>query len=393
MPTVASCLPRALLRPPLAGIAASPRLYIFQSRIASARAPRSGILVAASAASFDELDSKGWSPQSSKKSLLSDLIQEIEPLDLNLIQKDVPAVTVDAMKRTISGMLGILPSDRFNVVVEALWKRLFKLLVSSMMTGYTLRNAEYRLSLERNLETFEDHHNKEEYLEKHEPQNLCNDYDKLQDRTPTLFDLSEGDDMLPNIDKGEVSVCGDICFEGSEELTLEAREYIRSLKFRLSSVEKELHEVKRKNSALQLQQFVGEEKNDLLDYLRSLQPEKVLELSEPTSSEVQEVIHSVAHGLLATLSPKMHSKLPFQSDSVPGVAFSFTKDECKELLENASIQLHPLVTVPRDYLARLLFWCLLMGHYLRGLEHRLELKQLLTIAGDPSSVTYDDLFS
>lgn len=37
----------------------------------------------------------------------------------------------------------------------------------------------------------------------------------------------------------------------------------------------ELHEVKRKNSALQMQQFVGEEKNDLLDYLRSLKPEKV----------------------------------------------------------------------------------------------------------------------
>lgn len=33
--------------------------------------------------------------------------------------------------------------------------------------------------------------------------------------------------------------------------------------------------MKRKNTALQMQQFVGEEKNDLLDYLRSLQPEKV----------------------------------------------------------------------------------------------------------------------
>lgn len=37
----------------------------------------------------------------------------------------------------------------------------------------------------------------------------------------------------------------------------------------------ELLEIKRKNVALQMQHFVGEEKNDLLDYLRSLQPEKV----------------------------------------------------------------------------------------------------------------------
>lgn len=42
-----------------------------------------------------------------------------------------------------------------------------------------------------------------------------------------------------------------------------------------SALLKELSEVKRKSAALQMQQFVGEEKNDLLDYLRSLQPEKV----------------------------------------------------------------------------------------------------------------------
>ena len=55
---------------------------------------------------------------------------------MSLIQKDVPADTVDAMKRTISSMLGLLPSDRFNVLVEAFWDPLFKLLVSSMVTGY-----------------------------------------------------------------------------------------------------------------------------------------------------------------------------------------------------------------------------------------------------------------
>ena len=71
-----------------------------------------------------------------QKSVLSNLIQEIEPLDVSLIQKDVLPTTVDAMKRTISGMLGLLPSDQFHVVIEALWLPLSKLLVSSMMTGY-----------------------------------------------------------------------------------------------------------------------------------------------------------------------------------------------------------------------------------------------------------------
>eukprot|EP01018_Ginkgo_biloba_P002966 Gb_31726 [translate_table: standard] len=68
-------------------------------------------------------------------SVLLSLIQEIEPLDVSLIQKDVSADTMDAMKRTISGMLGLLPSDQFDVLIEAFWEPLSRLLVSSMMTG------------------------------------------------------------------------------------------------------------------------------------------------------------------------------------------------------------------------------------------------------------------
>ena len=70
-----------------------------------------------------------------QKSVLLNWIQEIEPLDVTLIQKEVPAETVDAMKRTISGILGLLPSNQFHVLIEAFWEPLSKLLVSSMMTG------------------------------------------------------------------------------------------------------------------------------------------------------------------------------------------------------------------------------------------------------------------
>ena len=71
-----------------------------------------------------------------QKCLIADVIQEIEPFDVSQIQKDVPLTTLDAMKRTISGMLGLLPSDRFQVHIQSLWEPLSKLLVSSMMTGY-----------------------------------------------------------------------------------------------------------------------------------------------------------------------------------------------------------------------------------------------------------------
>ena len=79
--------------------------------------------------------------------MLWNLIQDIEPLDLSVIQKDVAPETVDAMKRTISGMLGLLPSDQFRVVVEALWNPFFKLLGSSIMTGYAFYLKDYFITM------------------------------------------------------------------------------------------------------------------------------------------------------------------------------------------------------------------------------------------------------
>ncbi|KAK1417545.1 hypothetical protein QVD17_26674 [Tagetes erecta] len=298
----------------------------------------------------------------SKKSVLLKLIQEIEPLDVSIIQKDVPPTTVDAMKRTISGMLGLLPSDQFQVLIEALWKPLSKLLISSLMTGYTLRNAEYRLCLEKNFDTEEDKQTNEDP----KSQVLLNN--DIVINTPP----GQDDEMHKSSENAyEIPDLG--------QMTPEVQQYILKLQSRLFSVKKELHEVKRKNAALHMQQFVGEEKNELLDYLRSLQPEKVAELSEPTSADLKETINSVVHGLLATLSPKMHSQAPLISENTSiGIANNGTGNN--DAVDNTSMQFQPLVSLSRDYLARLLFWCMLLGHYLRGLEYRVELMELLSLS-------------
>ncbi|XP_073034390.1 uncharacterized protein [Primulina eburnea] len=307
----------------------------------------------------------------SKKSALFNLIQEIEPLDVSIIQKDVPPTTIDAMKRTISGMLGLLPSDQFQVVIEALWEPLFKLLISSMMTGYTLRNAEYKLFLERNVEIYghvdKSHTEENSKLEIEETLLKSNGTSRTyrQERLPSFKKAIEITSNIPDFG----------------EMTHEAREYILKLHSHLSSVKKELHEAKRKTAALQMQQFVGEEKNELLDYLRSLQPEMVAELSEPTCPDLKDTIHSVVHGLLATLSPKMHSKgSDLGGSNSTGTINVETEGDCVDLVENSSLQFQPLISLPRDYLARLLFWCMLLGHYLRGLEYRLELMELLSLS-------------
>ncbi|KAJ6804750.1 uncharacterized protein M6B38_303790 [Iris pallida] len=382
MPTLMSSFPCSSLlasRPPPPPIS-RPSIYRPGSPILRSSSSRRRRLLAlvsssfsSSAASFDELDSRH---RSSKKSILTKLIHEIEPLDLSHIQQDVPANTVDAMKRTISGMLGLLPSDQFYVLVEAYWDPLFKLLVSSIMTGYTLSNAEYRLCLERNLDVCEDLFGKQ----KLDPTELDTHGIEL-DSTPSISEFSGRYKLLPNIVNGEEAPM----LENLGDITPEVQEYILHLKSQLSSMQKELHDLRRKRCAVQMQQFVGEEKNDLLDYLRSLQPEKVAELSEPTTPVVQEIVQTVVHGLLATLSQKMNPNPPPQSDNTIGGTLNSGKDDCADLVENTSLQYNPLISVRRDYLARLLFWCMLLGHYLRGLEHRLELMQLLMIPGDVES--------
>ncbi|KAK6946032.1 Protein of unknown function DUF760 [Dillenia turbinata] len=378
--TLASSFSSPLLRPPLS----KPpirlsflRLVRPFRRLQNPRKFQPIVFNCSASSSFGEFDFKDESQSvnsSSKKSVLSDLIQEIEPFDVSLIQKDVPPTTVDAMKRTISGMLGLLPSDQFQVLIEALWEPLSKLLVSSMMTGYTLRNAEYRLCLERNLDMFEGS------VEREKPESTRFDANDMTLGNSKMFIVSGDSDSSSETEKKMENMARNVGSQGLGKLTPEAQQYILQLQSRLSDVKKELREVKRKNAALQMQQFVGEEKNDLLDYLRSLQPEKVAELSEPTSPEVKETIHSVVHGLLATLSPRMHSKgHPSSENTTSSILTAGNEEDCAEIIENASLQFQPLISLTRDHLARLLFWCMLLGHYLRGLEYRMALMELLSL--------------
>ena len=80
------------------------------------------------------------------------------------------------------------------------------------------------------------------------------------------------------------------------------------------------------------------------------------ELAEPTCPELKEVIHCVVHGLLATLSPKMYSRAPLSETASTGIINVRTEEDCIDLMENASLQYQPLISLTRDYVARLLFW-------------------------------------
>jgi 23S rRNA G2069 N7-methylase RlmK/C1962 C5-methylase RlmI len=54
----------------------------------------------------------------------------------------------EAISHNVQGLLGMLPSDRFNVHIATDRENLAHLLGSAMMTGYFLRQMEQRMELE-----------------------------------------------------------------------------------------------------------------------------------------------------------------------------------------------------------------------------------------------------
>lgn len=79
-------------------------------------------------------------------------IRSLSPPDtLKRFAESAPKEVQAAMKQMIVNMLGNLPPFAFAVAITTLGQRLADLLYSTAMTGYMLRNAEYRLSLTRSL--------------------------------------------------------------------------------------------------------------------------------------------------------------------------------------------------------------------------------------------------
>ncbi|KAL3526005.1 hypothetical protein ACH5RR_014377 [Cinchona calisaya] len=278
-------------------------------------------------------------------SVIANMLKRIEPLDTSVISKGVSDSAKDSMKQTISTMLGLLPSDQFSVTVRVSKRPLDRLIVSSIITGYTLWNAEYRISLMRNFDITLDNTKRSELLEENgisEPK---------REGSEGGGGGSRVDGCMDDLDRTNPESLGN--------LSPEVLNYIQQLESELSSVKQELHARKQEN--LQME-YVKKSNNDLLEYLRSLESDMVVELSRPSSSEVEEFIHQLAQNILQRF---------FKEDIT---------SNCEKDLSLASIEKYDdgnecsnTIGTSRDYLAKLLFWCMLLGHHLRGLENRLHL--------------------
>ncbi|ERN01694.1 uncharacterized protein LOC18429779 [Amborella trichopoda] len=273
--------------------------------------------------------------------VLANMLKQIEPFDTSAIGKSASACCKESMKHTISSMLGLLPSDHFSVTVTVSRHPLARLLTSSIMTGYTLWNAEYRISLTRNL-------------------NLTDETMAMPSSQESNVLKSDDSHMQDGVDKATMNGSGLDVPEGLRNLSPTVLNYIQELRTALASVEKELNDQKLENMQIESN---GDGSNALLQYLRSLEPEMVTELSRPSSSEVEEIVQQLVESILQRF---------FKDDIRPKLMDDLARTNTEAYSDEDAEHCDSIGT-SRDYLARLLFWCMLLGHHMRGLEYRLHL--------------------
>ncbi|KAK4275057.1 hypothetical protein QN277_018197 [Acacia crassicarpa] len=215
------------------------------------------------------------------------------------------ALVVDAMRQTVTNMIGTLPPQFFAVTVTTVAENLAQLMYSVMMTGYMFSNAQYRLELQESLE---------------------------QVALPEIKDKKDMPDYAPGTQKnvsGEVIRWNNV--SGPERM--DAKKYIEIL-------EAEIDELNR---------LVGRQssnaQNELLEYLKSLEPHNLKELTSSAGEDVILAMNTFIKRLLSVSDPS----------------------QMKTSVSEASA----------PELAKLLYWLMVVGYSIRNIEVRYDMERVL----------------
>ncbi|CAL5332044.1 unnamed protein product [Camellia sinensis] len=273
----------------------------------------------------------------SRREILLEYVQSVQPEFMELFVKRAPQQVVDAMRQTVANMIGTLPPQFFTVTVTTVAENLAQLMYSVLMTGYMFRNAQYRLELQRSLEQVA----LPEVQDKETDSTIWEDNSwllmfyklvmgcKMQNHFRVLRDVP---DYAPGTQKkvsGEVIRWNNV--SGPEKI--DAVKYIELLEAEIE----ELHqEVGRKSANGQ---------NELLEYLRSLQPQNLKELTSSAGEDVVLAMNTFIKRLLAVTDPGQ-------------MKTSATETSAPEL-------------------AKLLYWLMVVGYGIRNIEVRFDMERVL----------------
>jgi Protein of unknown function (DUF760) len=95
----------------------------------------------------------GFFESSSQPNMLWKYLQSMSPETVTQLSKPESMEVLQVMERNIIGLLGGLPSEQFDIAITTNRESLGRLLVSAMVSGYFLRNAEQRMSFEKSIQS------------------------------------------------------------------------------------------------------------------------------------------------------------------------------------------------------------------------------------------------
>ncbi|XP_062165547.1 uncharacterized protein LOC133872057 isoform X1 [Alnus glutinosa] len=215
----------------------------------------------ASNASGDSKPPNGTLPKT-RREILLEYVKNVQPEFMELFVKKAPQQVVDAMRQTVTNMIGTLPPQFFAVTVSTVAENIAQLMYSVMMTGYMFKNAQYRLELQQSLE---------------------------QVALPDVQDKKDVPDYAPGTQKnvsGEVIRWNNV--SGPERI--DAKKYIELLE---AEIEELNHQVGRKSNG----------QNELLEYLKSLEPQNLKDLTSSAGEDVVLAMNTFIKRLLAVSDP------------------------------------------------------------------------------------------
>ncbi len=99
----------------------------------------------------ESADFTNLNSEDSKTNELLNYLQHQPPEVLSRVAQSVSGEIRQIISHNVQGLVGVLPTDGFNVQVSTDKENLAGLLASAMMTGYFLRQMEQRMELEANL--------------------------------------------------------------------------------------------------------------------------------------------------------------------------------------------------------------------------------------------------
>ncbi|CAL5418555.1 unnamed protein product [Camellia sinensis] len=270
--------------------------------------------------------------QKSRREILLEYVKNVQPEFMELFVKRAPQQVVEAMRQTVTNMIGTLPPQFFAVTVTTVAENLAQLMYSVLMTGYMFRNAQYRLELQQSLEQVA-------LPEVQDKKRLISSLGGTVQGFGTSPDLNphgpprrDVPDYAPGTQKkvsGEVIRWNNV--SGPEKI--DAMKYIELLE---AEIEELNQQVGRKSANGQ---------NELLEYLKSLEPQNLKDLTSSAGEDVVLAMNTFIKRLLVVTDPGQ-------------MKTSVTETSAPEL-------------------GKLLYWLMVVGYSIRNIEVRFDMDRVL----------------